>query len=86
VSLIECSNGASVFESYLDQPVVVRIIGGFEHIRNLATGSTLNGGPLIPAGRSFFRPPRPGALPAARQYGCELQIEPRTFAAFREQP
>ena len=59
VSLFEYSNGAFVVESYLDQPAAVRIIGGFEHLRNLATGSTLNGDPLASAG-FFFRHRAPG--------------------------
>jgi hypothetical protein len=86
VSLFEYSNGAFVVESYVDQPAAVRIICSFEHIRNLATGSTLSGDPLGPAGGSFFARPRPGAAPVAREYGYELQIEPHSFAAFREQP
>ena len=86
VSLFEYSNGAFVVESYLDQPVAVRITCGFEHIRNLATGSTLSGDPASPAGGSFFTRPRAGAAPGAREYGYELQIEPHSFVAFRQQP
>ena len=86
VTLFEYSNGAFVVESYLDQPVAVRVIGGFDHIRNLANGTMLNGEPLSPAGGPFFRPPRPGAAPPARQYGYELQIEPHSFIAFGQQP
>lgn len=86
VSLFEYSNGAFVLESYLDEPVAVRITCNFEKIRNIATGSTLNGETLGPERGFFSRLPRPGAAPTARQYGYELQIEPHSFVAFREQP
>jgi len=86
VSLFEYSNGAFVVESFLDQPAAVRITCGFEHIRNLETGTTLGGEPASPAGGPFFTRPRAGAAPAPRQFGYELQIEPHSFVALREQP
>ncbi len=86
VSLFEYSNGAFVVESFLDQPVAVRVIGNFEHVQNLTTGVTLNGDPLVPTGAALFRPPNATTAPAPRQYGYVLQIEPHSFVAFRGQP
>jgi hypothetical protein len=79
VSLFDYDNGTFVAESFLDHPAAVRITSGSSHIKNLMTGTTLAGEPLPTFG--FGR--RPGA---ARQYAFELQIEPHSFVAFREQP
>ncbi len=78
VSLFEYDNGSFVVESFLDHPVAVRITGAFGHIQNITTGTTLAG----EAQQSFgFRRAR-----APSQYGFELQVEPHSFVAFREQP
>ena len=86
VSLFEYSNGTFVVESFLDEPAAVRVIGKFGHLQNLATGVTLNGEPLEPTGMARFFPRPPGAAPEARAYGFDMQIEPHSFVAFREQP
>ncbi len=78
VSLFTYGNGSFVVQSFLDHPVAVRITGGFGHIQNIATGTTLAGEALPSFGFG-----RPGS---ARQYGFELQVEPHSFVAFREQP
>jgi hypothetical protein len=84
VSLFEYNNGTFVVESYLDQPVAVRIIGSFAHLENLTTGVAFAGDPLAPAGGALFGPPETSQ--AARRYGYELQLEPHSFLAFRERP
>lgn len=86
VSLFEYNNGTFVVESFLDHPVSVRMIGAFAHSQNLTTGVT-SGGDQIGSGGGFFVPrPRPGASQPPQQYGYDLQIEPHSFIAFREQP
>lgn len=86
VSLFEYDNGTFVVESFLDQPVAVRVIGRFPHLENLTTGVASAGDPLAPAA-SFFAPPaRVGDPLPPRQYGYELQIQPHSFVGFREQP
>jgi hypothetical protein len=85
VSLFEYSNGTFVVESFLDEPVAVRVICKFGHVQNLTTGVTLAGEPAEPTGMArFFR--RPGTAGEARPYGFEMRIEPHSFVAFREQP
>jgi hypothetical protein len=86
VSLFQYNNGAFVLESFLDHPVAVRVIGSFAHLENLTNGAASAGDPLAPGGRFFGAAPRSGAAPAPRHYGYELQIEPHSFVAFREQP
>jgi hypothetical protein len=86
VSLFEYSNGTFVVESYLDQPVTVRVIAGSGHLENLTTGVTSSGDPVAAGGGFFAFAPRPGATPPPTQYGYELQIEPHSFVAFRAQP
>jgi len=86
VSLFEYNNGSFVVESYLDNPVVVRIAGSFGHIENLITRVTLSGDPLAPAGWALSRPRPSETTQVARQCGYELQIEPHSFLAFRERP
>jgi hypothetical protein len=86
VSLFEYDNGTFVVESFLDHPVAVRVIGGFAHLENLATGATSGGDPLPSGGGPFLPAPPPGASNVPRQYGYELQIEPHSFVVFREQP
>ncbi len=86
VSLFEYNNGTFVVESYLDHPVAVRITGSFGHVYNLVTGTTLNGEPLPLVGGSFFASSPKAVAPRARNYGFDLQIEPHSFTAFREQP
>jgi len=86
VSLFEYDNGAFVVESFLDHPAAVRITGSFGHIQNLMTQITLSGDPLPLAGLAFFAARRPETPQAPRDYGFELQIEPHSFVAFREQP
>ena len=82
VSLFAYDNDTFVIESFLDQPVAVRVSGGFGHIQNLATKVALNGDPV--AMRSFA-PLRPGAAQPPRQYAFDLRIEPHSFVAFRGQ-
>ena len=86
VSLFAYNNGTFVVESYLDQPVTVRVIGGSGHLENLTTGVTLSGDPVTLGGGFFAFGPRPGATPPPTQYGYELQIQPHSFVAFRGQP
>jgi hypothetical protein len=86
VSLFEYNNGTFVVESFRDHPTAVRIIGSFAHVENLTTGVTLAGDPLAPTGWALFRPRPSETTQVARQYGYELQIEPHSFLAFREQP
>ncbi len=86
VSLFEYNNGTFVIESFLDHPVAVRVIGAFAHLDNVSTGATSAGDPAGPGGGLFAPRPRPGAPEAPREYGYELQIEPHSFVAFREQP
>jgi len=86
VSLFAYNNETFVVESFLDQPVTVRVIVGSSHLENLTTGVTSNGDPVTPAGGFFAFPPRPGATPPPTQYGYKLQIEPHSFVAFRGQP
>jgi hypothetical protein len=62
------------------------VIGGFAHLENLATGATSGGDPLPSGGGPFLPPPSSGAASVPQQYGYELQIEPHSFVAFREQP
>ena len=78
VSLFEYANGTFVVESYLNHPVAVRVIGAFDHIRNLTNGVLCAGDPL--QAMSPFAPRRA----APRQYGYELRIEPHSFVGFRE--
>jgi hypothetical protein len=86
VSLFEYNNGTFVVESYLDEPVAVRVSGKFAHLQNLATGVSLAGVPLEPTGMARFFPRPPGTTREARPHGFEMQIEPHSFVAFREQP
>jgi hypothetical protein len=81
VSLFTYDNGTFVVESYLDQPVAVRLTGGFGHIQNLMTGVTLTGDPVA---TPSFLPRRSQMAQAPRQYGFDLQIEPHSFLAFRQ--
>jgi hypothetical protein len=82
VSLFTYDNDTFVVESFLDQPVAVRITGSFVHIQNLMTGVSLTGDPVT----TRFFPPRPSETPQApRQYAFDLQIEPHSFVAFRGQ-
>lgn len=86
VSLFEYDNGTFVVESFLDRSVAVRLVGAFAHLENLTTGTTSGGDPLD-AGSGFFVPPaRGGISQRAQQYGYEVQIEPHSFVAFRQQP
>ena len=80
VSLFTYDNDTFVVESYLDQPVAVRLTGNFGHIQNLTTSATLNGNPVAPG------PFAPRNSETPRQYAFDLQIEPHSFAAFRGQP
>jgi hypothetical protein len=86
VSLFAYNNGTFVVESFLDQPVTVRVIAGSGHLENLTTGVTSSGDPVTPAGGFFAFPPRPGTTPPPTQYGYELQVQPHSFVAFRAQP
>ncbi|MGH8297984.1 MAG: hypothetical protein ACRES6_01720 [Steroidobacteraceae bacterium] len=81
VSLFEYGNGSFVVESYLDQPVAVRVVGGFGQLTNLTTGVTLGGTPMPPI-PGFLAPS--AAATTSRQFGYELRIEPHSFLAFRE--
>lgn len=83
VSLFAYNNGTFVVESFLDRPVSVRVVGGFAHLENLMTGAVSGGDPLFAAG--FIPVPRAGATPPASQFGFDLQIQPHSFIAFREQ-
>jgi len=83
VSLFEYGNGSFVVESYLDHPAAVRVIGGFAHLTNLTTGTSVDGESMT-AVPSFLAPPSASA--SERQFGYELRIEPHSFAAFRESP
>jgi hypothetical protein len=85
VSLFEYNNGTFVVESFLDHPVAVRVIGGFARLENLMNGAMPAGDPLNPAGGFFASAGRAGKIPP-RQYGYEIQIEPHSFVAFRQQP
>lgn len=85
VSLFEYNNGTFVIESFLDHPAAVRVVGEFARVENLATGVTSGGDPLALRG-PFFAPGRAGASAPPLQYGYDLQIEPHSFVAFREQP
>jgi hypothetical protein len=78
VSLFLYDNGSFVVESFLDHPAAVRITGAFGRIQNISSGTTLTGEPLRTFGFG-----RPGA---ARQFGFEIQVEPHSLVAFREQP
>jgi hypothetical protein len=78
VSLFEYANGTFVVESFRDHPASVRINGGFAHIQNTITGTTLAGDPHSTR--------RSGIANSPRQYVYDLQIEPHSFVAFREQP
>ena len=82
VSLFTYDNDTFVVQSFLDQPVAVRIAGSFGHIQNLISGVTLAGNPI--ATRSFY-PRRSEAPQPPPQYGIDLQIEPHSFVAFRGQ-
>jgi hypothetical protein len=84
VSLFEYNNGTFVVESFLDHPAAVRVVGGFAHLENLTTGVTSGGDPFTRGG--FFVPARAAGSATARQYGYDLQIQPHSFVAFREQP
>jgi hypothetical protein len=86
VSLFEYNNGTFVVESFLDHPVAVRVIGAFAHLENLTTGVTSGGDPLASGAGFFIQPTRAGGPVPPRQYGYELQIQPHSFAGFREQP
>lgn len=86
VSLFEYNNGSFVVESFLDRPVAVRISGGFGHLQNVTTGVTLVGEPLAPTGMARFFPRPPGAGGPPREFSYEMQIEPHSFVAFRQQP
>jgi hypothetical protein len=81
VSLFEYGNGTFVVESYLDHPAAVRVVGGFPHLTNLATGARSDG-EAVQAIPPFLA--RPSAAPPARQFGYELLIEPHSLAAYRE--
>jgi hypothetical protein len=81
VSLFEYGNGSFVIESYLDQPVAVRVIGGFDRLTNMATGVAL-GGTAVPALPGLPAPP--AAARSSREFGYELRIEPHSLLAFRE--
>lgn len=81
VSLFEYDNGAFVVESFLDQPVAVRVIAPYAHLVNVSNGAT-SGGEALPA--MPFAQPAAGAPPA--QYGYDLQVQPHSFLAFRGQP
>jgi hypothetical protein len=80
VSLFTYDNDTFVVESFLDQPVAVRLAGSFAQIQNLMTGVTLTGDPVA---AGFFFAPRSGTAQAPRQYDIDLQIEPHSFVAFR---
>ncbi len=82
VSLFDYANGARVVESYLDQPVAVRLIDGSAHLEDLSSGTVLEGEPLASVGS----PPGGGARAAPRQYGYELRVEPHSLVALRERP
>jgi hypothetical protein len=86
VSLFEFNNDTFVLESFLDHPVAVRAIGGFAHLEDLTTGVTSAGEPELAGRGNFSAVPRPGVSAPPAQYGYELQIEPHSFIAFREQP
>jgi hypothetical protein len=85
VSLFEYDNGTFVVESFLDHPAAVRVTGGFGHIKDLLTGTTLAGDP-IPERGAMLRSQSSASAQAPREYGFGLQIEPHSFVAFREQP
>jgi hypothetical protein len=76
VSLFEYGNETFVAESFLDEPVTVRIRGRFGHLQNLLTGAALAASPPLPGEASA----------AAAQHSYELRLLPHSFAAFREQP
>jgi hypothetical protein len=81
VSLFEYDNGTFVVESYRDDPAGVRITGSFGHVQDLVSGAALSGSPLPGApfgGR--------GAQSAPPEYAFQVQVEPHSFLAFREQP
>jgi hypothetical protein len=82
VSLFTYDNDTFVVQSFLDQPVAVRLTGSFAQIRNLMTEVTLTGNPVAPA---FFFMRRSGMPQAPRQYSFDFQIEPHSFVAFRGQ-
>lgn len=86
MSLFEYDNGTFVVESFLNHPVAVRISGSFAHLQDVTTGVTLAGEPLAPTGMARFFPRPSGSAEAPRQYGYELQVEPHSFRAFRQQP
>ena len=66
-------------ESFLDQPVAVRLTGSYSHIQNLASKVTLSGEPVV--NRLFgMRPGNPP--PAPSQFVFEVQILPHSFLAF----
>ncbi len=82
VSLFAYDNDTFVVESFLDQPVAVRATGSYAHIQNVATGTTLNGEPVV---NRFFGAPRTGSAAAPAVYSFEVQIPPHSFIAFRGQ-
>lgn len=86
VSLFEYDNGTFVVESYRDDPVDVRAVGGLPRVENLATGVTFDGDPLPPSAA-----PRPdsgssSARNPAPRYGYDIRIEPHSVVAFRGKP
>jgi hypothetical protein len=82
VSLFAYDNDTFVVQSFLDQPVAVRISGSFAQIRNLMTGVTMTGNPLA---SGFFFARRAVSPQAPRQYSFDFQIEPHSFVGFRGQ-
>ena len=79
VSLFAYDNDTFVVESYLDQPVAVRVTGSVGHIQNLETSTTLTGNPIA------VGPFAPRSSETPRQYTFDLQVQPHSFVAFRGQ-